>query len=278
MLVICNGMGRGGSTLQYNLVRALITVTDRGTAHGYIVDREGHSQFMSFEQLREWADAPEIHLVKMHAAHVQLEEFLLAGSTRVCYIYRDVRDVALSRRTAFGERGAKLVRGLQRNHDTYYVLRDVRDKFASCFVWQRYEEVTVDLARAAGELANLVGLEMSQSQMDVVVDACSLDTTKGMCDELRAGLEDAVSKMREKSPRLAAQYLQQIGRGQGPGGIVLLDGSSLLLYNHIGAHGGASGVWKERLDDATLEMVMANHGEWLRENGYLAETPDDEHP
>ena len=57
---------------------------------------------------------------------------------------------------------------------------------------------------------------------------------------------------------------------------MLLDQKSLLLYNHIGAHGGATGVWKERLDDATLEMVMTNHGEWLEENGYLSEPPDSE--
>jgi hypothetical protein len=273
MLVICNGMGRGGSTLQYNLVRALLTVTESGEGHGYMVDRQGHTQFMPSAQLWAWANAREFHLVKMHAAHAQLEEFLLAGETRVCYIYRDIRDVALSRRTAFGERGAKLVRGLQRSHNTYYVLRDVRDRFASCFVWQRYEEVTVDLARAARELADLIGLSVSDSELDTVVDACSLDTTKGMCDELRSGLENEVQRIREKSPRLAAQYLQKIGRGQGPGDIVLLDQKSLLLYNHIGARGGASGVWKDSLDSGTLEMVMTNHGEWLEENGYLSEPP-----
>jgi hypothetical protein len=51
MLVICNGMGRGGSTPQYNLVRALLTVTESGESHGYMVDREGHTQFMPSEQL-----------------------------------------------------------------------------------------------------------------------------------------------------------------------------------------------------------------------------------
>jgi hypothetical protein len=57
----------------------------------------------------------------------------------------------------------------------------------------------------------------------------------------------------------------------------------LVIYNGMGAadrrlgvHGGASGVWKDRLDDAAPEMVMTDHGEWLAENGYLSDPPDDE--
>lgn len=39
-LIICNGMNRSGSTLQYNLVRGLLAQTGRGQAQGFILPEQ----------------------------------------------------------------------------------------------------------------------------------------------------------------------------------------------------------------------------------------------
>ncbi len=44
VMVMCNGMGRGGSTLQYNLTRRLVERGGAGGAHGYMVDGSTHAQ------------------------------------------------------------------------------------------------------------------------------------------------------------------------------------------------------------------------------------------
>ena len=59
MLVMCNGMGRAGSTYQYNLVRCLVERSATGECHGYIVPgAQNHSLSVPKKQVLAWAEAP----------------------------------------------------------------------------------------------------------------------------------------------------------------------------------------------------------------------------
>ena len=276
LLVVCNGMARGGSTLQYTLVRSLLDATVGCTVHGYSSPNATHVQYMPVEKLLRWAASPDYHVVKMHTAHPHARELLANGRTKFCYIYRDLRDVAVSRQTAFGERGDVLLASLRKSEGEYHHLRELSRAFPEHFIWHRYEDTTRDLRSAALDGARLLSLSVTDEVATAVAEACSVDAAKEKCDKQRARLVAKVQAVREENPRLAAEYLQAIGRGTVTQSIIEINNDSLLLYNHISPHQGASGVWDTRLSPTVRQQVMGQHREWLRELGYLAEADDDE--
>ena len=159
-MVMCNGMGRGGSTLQYNLVRSLLDATVGCVTHGYIAQSEGHNHFVPLDELFGWATACEHHVVKIHNVHPDLRSLVQEGRTSVCYIYRDLRDVAVSRQVAFGEKGEILLAALRESEGQYYELRDLRAEFSDHFLWHRYEDTTHDLVGAVDDAAKLLALAL----------------------------------------------------------------------------------------------------------------------
>ena len=78
-----------------------------GSTHGYIQFNPVHNQFVPTEQLAEWAAATDYHIVKLHGVHPDLDELLRTGRTWVLYIYRDLRDVAVSRQRFHGEKRSR---------------------------------------------------------------------------------------------------------------------------------------------------------------------------
>ena len=92
-----------------------------------------------------------------------------------------------------------------------------------------------------------------------------MDAAKRSCDERRARLVAKIQAAKKVDPRLAAEYLQAIGRGTQIQSILEMDNDSLLLYNHISPHRGASGVWQTRLSAAVRDTVTSQHAEiWSR--------------
>ena len=269
LLVVCNGMARGGSTLQYTLVRALLDATVGCAVHGDISPNSNHVQFVPHENLFEWAASPDYHVVKIHTAHPRAAELLEGGRAKFCYIYRDLRDVAVSRQAAFGERGAVLLASLRKSEGEYYHLRDLRHGFPDHFLWHRYEDTTGDLLGAVRDAATLLSLPLTDEIAATVAGACSVDAAKKACDDHRGRLVAKVQAVREENPRLAAEYLQAIGRGTVTQSIMEIDNDSLLLYNHVSAHRGASGVWDKHLSPAARDEITAQHEQWLRETGYI---------
>ena len=269
MLVVCNGMARGGSTLQYNLVRVLLSATEGCEAHGYAHVNPAHNHYVPMEQLTEWAREPAYHLVKVHAVLPGLSDLLRDGRTKVLYIYRDLRDVAVSRQRSVGEKGDALLNSLAKGESQFYELRALRDEHPDCFLWQRYEDVMGAETQAVEAAMALFRVDLPEGiAASDVADACSVDAAKQACDDQRAHLAARVRNLRESDPNLAARYLQAIGRGGGSQMILEYDPESLLLYNHISPDAGASGVWR-RLSPAVRDEVVARHRDWRREMGYM---------
>lgn len=108
-IVFCNGMPHSGSTLQYDVVRVLLEASGVADIHGFIAATPGHTNAVSDDQMAEWAAEARYHVVKTHDRHPLLRGLVPHNASRVCYIYRDLRDVAASSKRAFGQRGTGLL-------------------------------------------------------------------------------------------------------------------------------------------------------------------------
>ena len=268
MLVLCNGMPRSGSTLQYNVVRCLAEAAGRGEGHGFNSIHAGHEAAPGEAALHAWSQDGDLHVVKMHEVVPRLADLLTDGSVRVCYIYRDLRDVAAFAKRALGHRGDDLLRVIADAVSHFQQLSDLRVAHPDAVVWQRHEDVYGDLRGAIREAAGFLGVPGDTETVEGVYDRCSLDAAAAITDSLHDRLTDYVARVRERDPKVAAEFLRELRRSGGTETRIWRDPDWLLHYNHISRDKGAPGAWVKSLSPDEADAIHTAFGGWLSDAGY----------
>jgi hypothetical protein len=269
MLVICNGMGRSGSTLQYNWARELVETAGVGVSHGFVAGDPEHSQGVPHEEIIGWAQDSAYHVMKIHTVHPVLPALLEDANGRVCYIYRDLRDVAVSMISTWGWRREKLASALEFEVNNYRELDSLRTRADRLFLWQRYEEVMVDPFGAVRQIAEFLDLSVDDEELSAVVDACSIEVARRIGAVQRHMVRTAIQQRRDADgASQAALSLEVLGRGQRDASMIMRDPRTELMYNHISRHEGQSDVWKRALPQAELDALMGQYKWWLEDAGY----------
>ncbi len=259
MLVLCNGMARSGSTLQYNLVCDLVEAAGVGTGHGSTANDLGPGP-----DLRKVTAAAEVQVYKIHDALRGTVPWIAQGhdGVRICYIHRDLRDVAVSLREMQGAEDDRIVGVLDDAVLAYNELRPVRD--SPYVLWQRYEDVVADVRGATEEIARFLKLEVPSNIIDEIADGCAIDSARQVMTQVRRLLEadlaradaDEVRRVR-KATRDRTEYWR--------------DPVTLIHWNHISRHGGASGVWRTELPEPLLATIVERYAEWFADAGYASD-------
>ncbi len=258
-------MPRAGSTLQYNMIRALLKRSDTGDAEGLISPEPGGERFVGIEQLVEWANDIPYHLVKIHKIHPHLTALLDDDRTTVCYIFRDLRDVAVSRMMVWGDKGDALLAGLDEAVRRYWALRQLRDEHPSQFLWQRYRDVVDDLLGATRQAAACFNIELAAAVLGEIAAECSVESVKPRVDQHRAELQSFVQTLKERDPKLAGKLVHRLGRGADPPASSFLDDQSLLTYAHISPYKGAVGTWRDHLDEDMSQTILERYRDWFED-------------
>lgn len=245
MLVVCNGMIRSGSTLQYNYVRSLVERVGVGRGHGYY----GSDDFAELsDQLERWSRERWVHVIKSHDLHPESAAWTRAGRMRICYIYRDIRDVAVSAKEKWGYGRDELIPVLDRAIDVFYRLRSVRPRLC-----QRYENVVADPIGALRSIARYLELEAEPETLLAVQKACSADAARRLMRRMRL---NPLVRIR--------RGLQRIGAVDDP----TYDDRTLLHPDHISRHAGGSGQWESALSTEEQQLIGTRYRRWLEETGY----------
>ncbi len=152
MLLFCHGMIRSGSSVQYKLARALVEAAGVGRDEGCLspddMDRRS-------DALAGWAAAPRYHIVQLREPHPAVTRFVNAGQAKICYAYRDIRDVAVLARRSFGCRGDALLERLQGAVDIYYVVHTYDGVLS-----QQYEELVGAIDEATDQMVAFLDLNI----------------------------------------------------------------------------------------------------------------------
>ena len=240
MLVICNGMYRSGSTLQYNICRSLVEKLDIGKGEGFF---EGNQLFNSQDQFLEWSKDPLFHVIKIHNFSPKAVEMSLNGSVKICYIYRDIRDVAASLKNKDKVNDQALITTLDAAIETYHKIKHVPNVLI-----QKYETVVIDIHQAIKQLVVFLGLKASEDEIEWVKKECSVENVKKVMSSLVASDQDT-------QPHTSLQYLY--------------DSKTLLHHNHISNNSGFSSVWRVDLEQAEINLITDRYKSWLIEVKYL---------
>lgn len=240
-------MPRSGSTLQYNLVRGIIEITNSGSGHGFFAPEQTKESYHLFES---WAAAPDFHVIKTQAFFPSIEKLLQSGKVRVCYTYRDLRDVAASLERRFKNQGKELNKILNDIVVEYYTIQKAPDLISA-----KYEEMTTDIEQAVSYFAHALGLSPSPAEISSVAKEYSLANAKKKIQrfELRYKIADLTRKL------LAKCYIDYTPP--------FFDPDTLMHSGHIAP---ANSSREDYLSPEQITHITNTYQEWLVKCGYIS--------
>jgi hypothetical protein len=238
-LVICCGMIRSGSTLQYQVVSDLIEQRGLGERTGFIESK-------NFPEFRSrLIGAKGFSVVKVHEYMPELEPWMKQETTRIFYTYRDLRSVAISvmRKWSIPFSEVVCVNGWLDNA----VASEAQWRAHSKTLVSRYEDLVEHLPHEIGKWATALSLNLTPEQLDEVA---------------------ALYSIAAQQERIREAHLPE--QGSKPGVRDNYDAKSLLHHNHI-TDGSVDG-WAKELEPAQVRQIEERFSGWLREHGYALTT------
>lgn len=199
---------------------------------------------------RDGQKIPRFTLSRCMKFTQESERLVNAGQAKICYIYRNIRDVAVSLRLKRGLTFEKIMGELSTAISEY----EAAVKIPGVLV-QKYETIMLDLVEAVEELAAFLHIQVDPGICRQIADECSVQRAESVANDLKYKL----------AFDLSGKTTRQIDEILSPN----LDSKTLLHPNHISKNIGASGVWKTQLSRQEKQAIMSNFSGWLLENEYL---------
>jgi hypothetical protein len=236
MIVLCGGMYRSGSTLQYNLASNIIERKQMGARVPYGDYQSDPNAYISSLV----STSPLYQVLKVHELPLAALPLIRERSAKCLSVYRDIRDVVASWQAKTRMRlsvnaGLDFARGAVRAFTNWENLSG-----ADCIVF-RYEDMINNVPSACQKVADFLNLEISPSQVSDICHKCSIDSMSG---------------------RLETLMDSEITRCAG----MAWDSHTLVHLDHL--NGGIVGRARKELDDDLLFSLEDEFGEWIVQHGY----------
>ena len=230
--IVCCGMIRSGSTLQYQIAKSIVETTGIGRALGYYKQQD----FMNL--LKQHADENIWFVVKNHW-HFTIPAEYSSDKFRFIYCYRDFRDIAIS-----------LMKKEQMTFDFFINAFDFNTPLEQYKKWisedriyiSRYEKFVEDIKSEVEGIASFLGIQLTQDKISKIALNHSLENQKKYLHKI------------SETNTLDEKYGYQ------------LDGNSLMHTNHINS--GKVNQWKNELTSFEIEKLQRKVKPYLIENGY----------
>jgi len=238
VIYVCCGMRRGGSTLQYNLVISVLKKQySTVIGGGYI--KNG----VELERVRSSFELQNAHIViKCHDFIEEVDRLVMDGQAKTFYVYRDLRDAAISYCTKYEISLEKAIR-------EGFIERVIRESNLWCAVPDTYvasyEAMINDLEYEILGIADLLGVPLTSQQSRSIAKDHSLEAT---------------------IKRISAFDFESDGLKLGRDSIIA---ESQLHSNHISS--GKINQWKS-LPLLNIYQIEIRASEWLQNRGYELKT------
>lgn len=189
MLLVCIGMIRSGSTLQYNLASELVETVGKGRREGFYAWDEWPSVQKKFIK---WCADSDWHVIKVHDLFMYSE--LPEQRVKYIYIYRDYLGVANSAKKIWGKDVAETVKQIDSSLDARNAL--LHDSRA---LIQTYENLNNDVLAALTTIANHTGVSTDKHLLNSVIQKTSRS-------EAQRQLNNPLNKVRYLLLSVARRY------------------------------------------------------------------------
>lgn len=243
MLIVCCGMPRSASTLQFNIAWKVAEAARIGRREEW---RSAPNWDKARSELGEMAESDVSHVIKSHQppdSIIRLAE--TTDRVRFIYVHRDIRDVVVSMKVRFQY---TLSRAIQRISESIELERWLTRNPAGSVLVQDYETLLTALPTAVQEVSQFLNADLNAEEIGEI---------SGQLD-----IKVAYKKSRAKTPRFEhwrrrANIL--LGRK-----VAFADDELMLHPEHVSTHRGEIGIWKNALTAEDLSTVERHFAERIR--------------
>lgn len=231
MWILCGGLKRSGSTLQFQIVSEIVERTGKGY-------RTPHPMGKDFSEIKQnFEEDGKMKTFKTHDCSDAIRSEVEKNGAKVVFIYRDIRDVAVSMMNKFDWTFIELT---NKNFFQEYI--------DACKNWEalpgiyssKYEDVFYNM----------------KAEIEKIAQYLEIDLKDSIAEEIAADLSISNQKKKMVLPKLKAFFF---GRKS-------WDPKSQLHWNHINS--GKEGQWKKALNTIEIEKLNNICKEWLIEKKY----------
>jgi hypothetical protein len=229
MWIICCGLPRSGSTLQYNIIADIVEYGNQGKRIGFIENENFHTI------IKENVAYPKYKIIKTHLLTSTMKEYLQNKKAILFSCYRDIRDVAVSYNSVWNKSLNNFIidGNLDYYLNTYYEIKSYHP-----IQFNSYQELNCNLIDEISKIATLLNISLTQNQIDEIYKNNTLELRKN---------------------RLNTTDLVQLNGYK-------YNSHTLLHHNHI--TNGNSNQWKVKLSYWAIFKIELLSNFWLKENGF----------
>lgn len=239
MLLVCCGMPRSGSTLQFNVAWK---VAETGDAGKRVEWRSSDDWGKADSELAQMVADDRLLVLKMHFPPDNLMSLAdQSDRVRFLYVHRDIRDVVYSMKTKFK---FSLNHAVQRVTQALDVEKWLLERPSSQVLIQEYGLLLNDLPVAIAEVAGFIGADLDSAQVSRISEELSLDSAYDRSRSRKAPFEH----LRRRINRL-------LGRK-----VAFADDELMLHPNHVSEHRGKIGIGEACLNPEELRVINEAFG------------------
>lgn len=239
-LILCNGMVRSGSTLQYNLVKCILNASNDCIDIGFV---DGLPELIEKIEFNKG----KVLIGKAHSFY-DVDDRLSVDGIKRFYIFRDLRDVAASLRKKLNLDKDQLFEALDEAVNQYYIFKNQNDTLV-----QKYENLFLDMKKGISEISEFLGIDLIESD---VFNIQEMNEVKSVEEEIR--------KVNQKPMNIVRIFLHDIGLKR-----FQVYNDNLIHHNHISNTKGNNGDWREVLSKDEVKNIIVRYSAYLTENEYI---------
>ncbi len=266
MLIICNGMQRSGSTLQYNWVVALAEMKNVGINEGFFTVTDFLNKL---ENIQTWVNDEVFHIIKAHDFLPICKLNYQNDKIKIIYIYRDLRDVALSLKIKYAASDKNILQTIDRMVEIYDKIKKHPYSLIQC-----YEEVIENKAKAISEIIKFLNMELNYEAIQKVLKGTDIQEIQKKIKRMpiRYKIGQTINNLFKRLPYALKRLPRRIGfvaffrRHVVPYNITHKD--SQFHMNHISKNKGKPGQWRIQLDQNLIQFLNTRYKSWFTQNQY----------
>jgi hypothetical protein len=227
MLIICNGMMRSGSTLQYNLAAAVLERRHRLVRAGFV---GGFANSAVIARLVAMRDSEGWHIVKTHEPPLQSSFY--TDRVHALFSRRDPRDIAASIRKKWDKPFRDILSDISAMVDIGQQTNDMPGVLV-----QDYTDLYEDLEGCVTRIAAFLSVPLTREEITAIAAEHAVERVAERLQRRRSN--PFVSALRLLAARFA------------------IDARTQLHDNHISPSAGRDGEWRNCFSQDELNVLDA---------------------
>jgi hypothetical protein len=251
MLIICAGLKRAGSTLQYQLCKEILHKNYSIIDYGYTNNHKDISR--AFKNKNDH----ECNVIKTHGFFNILKDYSKEKDVYILSSYRDLRDSSLSQIFAYNKTFSQLIKSewLQDEMNTYYKLKKIEN-----LLMQDFDVLKQDLKVSIFQISKYLNIKLDEGTAIKIANNFNIKSQKQKIKKYtKTKKYKYINFLNKIIKRVIPASLLQAGL------ILNIDKSTYLHHNHINSQ---KVDWQNFYSIAQKEEIKSIISDWLIELGY----------